>query len=241
MNNTLSFILNTLKLIIVKGLPNTLIVLFGTLIISLPLGFLCGLATYKKVPVLSQILKVLISFFRGVPLMILIFLLYSALPDVIHRAVQNAGLDIDVYKILVGDVRLCAIGICSTFTIAQLSEVFRSALLSVNSGQLEACHTVGLTTFQSYIHVIIPQALVSAIPNIGNDVVGLIKGTSLMFYMGLADIMGVAKTEGGVGYRYVESYFDVLIVYVVLCFIVQEFFVYLEKKASVYKTAGGES
>ena len=125
MNETLGFILNTLKLILVKGLPNTLIVVLGTLAVSLPLGFLCGLATYKKVPVLSQILKVLISFFRGVPLMILIFLLYSALPDVVHRAAVNAGWDVDVYKLMVGNTRLCAIGICSTFTTAQLSEVFR--------------------------------------------------------------------------------------------------------------------
>ena len=229
------FIISTFKDIILKGLPNTLIVLVGTLIISLPLGFLCGLATYKRVPVLSQILKVLISFFRGTPLMILIFLLYSALPDVVHKAVQNAGLDIDVYKIMVGNVIVCAIFICSTFTIAQLSEVFRSALSAVNAGQLEACQTVGLNSLQSYIHVIIPQALVSAIPNIGNDVVGLIKGTSLMFYMGLADIMGVAKTAGGTGYRYVESYFDVLIVFVILCYIVQEFFVWLEKRMAVFQ------
>lgn len=226
---------DTFKIIIVKGLPNTLIVLLGTLAISLPLGFLVGLVTFKRVPVLIQIFKVLISFFRGTPLMILIFLLYSALPDVINKAVKNAGLTIDVYKILVGNTRACAIFICSTFTTAQLSEVFRSALSSVSPGQMEACKTIGLNSFQSYIHVIIPQALVSAIPNIGNDVVGLIKGTSLMFYMGLADIMGVAKTEGGFGYRYVESYFDVLIVFVILCFIVQEFFVWLEKRASVYK------
>ena len=124
--------------------------------------------------------------------------------------------------------------ICSTFTISTLSEVFRSALTAVNSNQLEAAHSVGLSSIQAYIHIIIPQALVSAIPNIANDVVGLFKGTSLIFYMGVQDIMGVAKANAGVSYAYVEAYVDVLIVYVVLCFVMQKLFDLLEHRLNVY-------
>ena len=223
-----------MKEIILHGVPVSFYILFFTMLISLPLGFLIGLVRFKRVPVASQILSVLISFFRGTPLIILIFLFYSALPDTLARFVSTRGWDIPVYDILLGNIKLYAVGICSSFTTVTLSEVFRSALTAVNKNQLEAVHAVGMSTFQGYIHVIIPQALVSAIPNIGNNMVGLFKGTSMIFYMGVADIMGVAKTMAGTAYAYVEAYVDVLIVYVVLCFIMQKLFLLLEKRLSVY-------
>ena len=228
------FAKNTMKLILTQGVPVSFYILFFTLLISLPLGFLVGLARFKRVPVLSQILGVLVSFFRGTPLIVLIFLIYSAFPDFVNNLVQNMGLDIPVYDILLGNIKMYAVGICSSFTTATLSEVFRSSLTAVNPNQLEAAHSVGLSTFQAYIHIIIPQALVSAIPNIANDVVGLFKGTSLIFYMGVQDIMGVAKTQAGPAYAYVEAYVDVLIVYVVICFAMQRLFALLEKRLNVY-------
>ena len=230
----LEFAYKTMVQIILHGVPVTLYVLIGTLIISLPLGFLVGLIRFKRVRIASQVLSVLISFFRGTPLMILIFLAYSALPDVINRIVTNHGWEIDVFGLLLGNIKICAIGVCSTFTTATMSEIFRSALCAVNPNQLEAARSVGLNTFQSYTRIIIPQALVSAVPNLENNVVGLVKGTSLVFYMGVQDIMGVAKRCAGPAYMYVEAYIDVLIVYVILCYVIQQLFVLLEKKLSVY-------
>lgn len=228
------FAVKTMKLIITQGLPVSFYILFFTLLISLPLGFLVGLARFKRIPVFSQLLSVLVSFFRGTPLIVLIFLIYSAFPDFVNNLVQNMGLDIPVYDILLGNIKMYAVGICSSFTTATLSEVFRSALTAVNPNQMEAAHSVGLSTFQAYVNIIIPQALVSALPNIANDVVGLFKGTSLIFYMGVQDIMGVAKTQAGPAYAYVEAYVDVLIVYVVICFVMQRLFALLENRLNVY-------
>jgi L-cystine transport system permease protein len=229
-----SFAMDTMVKIIRQGVPISLYVLIGTLLISLPLGFLVGLIRFKRIRVVSPILSVLISFFRGTPLIILIFLAYSALPDIVNRIVVDLGWKIDVYGLLVGNVKLCAIGVCSTFTTSTMSEIFRSALCAVSANQLEAAHSVGLSSFQAYIHIIIPQALISAIPNLQNDVVGLVKGTSLIFYMGVQDIMGTAKACAGPAYMYVEAYVDVLIVYVILCYVIQKLFVLLETRMSVY-------
>ena len=141
------FAVKTMKLIITQGIPVSFYILFFTLLISLPLGFLVGLARFKRVPVLSQILGVLVSFFRGTPLIVLIFLVYSAFPDFINNLVQSMGLDIPVYDILLGNIKMYAVGICSSFTTATLSEVFRSSLTAVNPNYLDAAHSVGLSTF----------------------------------------------------------------------------------------------
>lgn len=230
----LQFAITTMRDIILHGIPVSFFILFFTVVISLPLGFLVGLVRFKRIPVASQILAVLVSFFRGTPLIVLIFLIYNAFPDLVNNFVRGMGWDVDVYGLLLGNIKVYAVVICSTFTISTLSEVFRSALTAVNSNQLEAAHSVGLSSIQAYIHIIIPQALVSAIPNIANDVVGLFKGTSLIFYMGVQDIMGVAKANAGVSYAYVEAYVDVLIVYVVLCFVMQKLFDLLEHRLNVY-------
>ena len=228
------FAVTTMQDILLHGLPISFQILLLTVVISLPLGFLVGLVRFKRVPVASQILSVLVSFFRGTPMIVLIFLIYNAFPDFVNNFVQNMGWDIDVCELLLGNIVLYAVFICCTFTISTLSEVFRSALTAVNPNQLEAAHSVGLSTLQAYLHIIIPQALVSAIPNIANDVVGLFKGTSLIFYMGVQDIMGVAKSNAGTAYAYVEAYVDVLVIYVVICFVMQKLFDLLEKRLNVY-------
>ena len=189
---------------------------------------------YKRVKVITPVFTVLISFFRGVPLMVLIFLFYNALPNTLTVLGKRYGWGIDFYNI---NQIWFATFICCTFTIAIMSEIFRSALAAVNSNQLEAAHSVGLSTFQAYVHIIIPQALVSAIPNLGNNIINLFKGTALVFYMGVLDIMGTAKTLAGLNYNYLEAYVDVFVIYVVICFIMQKIFEYLEKRLNVYNAA----
>lgn len=226
------FIVSTFKDIIIRGLPVSFEVVIFTLLISLPIGFLIGILRYKKVKVINEILVVIMSFFKGTPLIILIFLFYDAMPSLLNSMAKNFGWSINFFNI---NVMIMAVVICCSFEIAMLAEVFRSALDAVDKGQLEAAHTVGLSTFQAYIHIIIPQALVSALPNLSNEVVNLLKGTSLVFYMGVQDIMGVAKADSGAGYQYIEAYFDVFVVYVVLCFIIQKLFLLLEKRLSRYE------
>ena len=225
------FALEALGQIITKGLPISCMVVIATVIISLPLSFLVGLLRFKKGRIITPLFTVLISFFRGTPLVILIFLFFSALPDVLSNVAQARGWDINFYNI---NAKAYSIFICCTFTIAIMSEIFRSALSAVHANQLEAALSVGLNPFQAYIHVIIPQALVSAIPNLGNNIINLFKGTALLFYMGIPDIMGVAKTAAGLNYNYLEAYVDVLIVYVVVCYILQKVFEYLEHRLNVY-------
>ena len=128
-------------------------------------------------------------------------------------------------------------------TAATLSEVFRSALLTINKGQLEAGYTSGLTYAQTYRRIIIPQALTAALPNMCNATVTLIKNTSLAFMMTVKDVTAVAKIEASYGYNYLESYLDIFVIYIIICSVVQRLFKVWEKKATVFKAgkaiAGG--
>ena len=225
------FAIEAMGQIIADGLPVSCLIVLATVVISMPIAFLLGLMRFKRVKVVTQISTVLISFFRGVPLVILIFLFYSAMPDVLTKLGKEYNWGIDFYNI---NKIAFAVFICCLFTIAIMSEIFRSALAAVHANQLEAAHSVGLSSFQAYIHIIIPQALVSAIPNLGNNIINLFKGTALVFYMGVSDIMGVAKSAAGVNYNYLEAYVDVFIVYVIVCYIMQKCFELLEKKLNVY-------
>ena len=125
-------------------------------------------------------------------------------------------------------------------TTALLSEVFRSAIMSVSEGQMEAGLTIGLTKFQTNVQIIIPQALTSALPNICNLTVNLIKGTSLAFFMGIKDIMAAAKIQAAYGYNYIEAYLEVFILYIIICTIVQVAYKIFEKHVGLYRTVGEE-
>ena len=112
-----------------------------------------------------------------------------------------------------------------------LIEIFRSSLITVSKGQLEAAQSVGLTNVQAYRRIIIPQALVVALPNICTATVNLIKkATSLGYAMSLPEITLKAKVAANVGYNYVEAYIDIFLVYLIICSLTEYGFKLFEKK-----------
>ena len=102
-------------------------------------------------------------------------------------------------------------------------------------GQLEAAYSVGLTTSQAYRRIIIPQMLVSAMPNLCTATINLIKATSLGYAISLQEITLKAKVAANVGYNYLEAYIDIFIVYLILCITVEYLFKVFEKRLSRYK------
>ena len=141
--------------------------------------------------------------------------------------VKSAGIPLNVFDQVNPFWYACVIFTLNT--AALLSEVFRSAILSIPSGQMEAGLSVGLTRWQTYRKIILPQAMSVAVPSICNITVNLIKGTSLAFLMGVKDILAVAKIQASYGYNYIEAYLDVFLVYIILCTVIQLFFRYAEK------------
>ena len=130
-----------------------------------------------------------------------------------------------------------AVVVFSLNTIALLAEVFRSALLSIPKGQLEAGVSIGLTEFQTYRKVIIPQAMVVALPAVCNITVNLIKGTSLAFLMTVKDVLAIGKIAASWGYNYIEAYLDVFVVYIIVCTIIQLIYKFAEQHVGAFRAA----
>ncbi|MGG2090769.1 amino acid ABC transporter permease [Priestia aryabhattai] len=217
-----------------SGISITLLVTIVSLIIALPLGFLLAMTRINRILVIQRIAQIYVSFVRGTPIIIQIFIIYSSIPLILKAFFDKYNIQIDIYKI---NPIWYAFIIFSFSTTALLIEVFRSALGTVKKEQLEAAYSVGLTTFQAYRRIIIQQVLVVALPNLCTTTVNLIKATSLGYAMSLPEITLNAKVAANMGYNYVEAYLDIFIIYLILCMIVEYIFKVLEKRLSKYKMA----
>ena len=215
-----------------KGVPVSFAVLIVSFIIGLPLGFLLAVARFRKVKVVGPISSLYVSFMRGAPLIALIYFTYNLVPTLLSSLVRKMGWEFDVFGI---NPIIYAFIIIGLNVAALSSEVFRAGLVSVDKGQMEAAQAMGLTTWQAYRRIIIPQALVNALPNLCNLTVGTFKGTSLVFVMGVQDITAIAKSEAGLSYAYFEAYLDTFIVYLVFILIIDWLFRLAERNLKKYK------
>lgn len=226
-----TFLIDTF-FIALSGVPITLLVTIVALLIALPLGFLLALTRINQVPVLNWFSRIYVSFVRGTPIIIQIFIVYASVPLILSLFFEKYNININVYNI---NPIWYAFIVFSFSTTAILIEVFRSALSTVNKGQLEAAQSVGLSNFQAYRRIVIPQALVVALPNICTATVNLIKASSLGYAMSLQEITLKAKVAANVGYNYVEAYIDIFLVYIILCSLVEYGFKIYEKRLRRYK------
>lgn len=214
------------------GVPVALLVVIVSLSFAVPIGFFLALTRIHEIPILKQLTKVYVSFVRGTPIIIQIFVLYSSIPLILDGLFKKYNIDFPIYEI---NPLWYAFIIFTFNTAAILSEVFRSALQTVNKGQLEAAYAVGLTTVQAYVRIVLPQMLVSALPNLCTATINLIKATSLGYAISLQEITLRAKVEANLGYNYLEAYIDIFIVYLIICITVEYLFKLAEKRLSRFK------
>ncbi|GMO24110.1 MAG: amino acid ABC transporter permease [Termitinemataceae bacterium] len=207
------------------AIPVTLFITAASLLFALPAGFFMALSRIYKVKVLHQFTVVYVSFIRGTPIVLQILIVYSLLPSLINGLVKSAGLHINIFDL---NPIVYAVIVFAINTAAGAAEIFRSAILTIDNGQLEAALACGLSTTQSYIRIIIPQMFLNTLPNLCNLTVNLIKSTSLAFIMTVKDVTATAKIAASYAYNYVEAYLDILIIYIIICTVTQKLFSILE-------------
>lgn len=201
---------------VLAAIPVTLEMALVATIIGWIIGILIAVARRNKIPVVSQICAVFVSFIRGVPMVILLYVAYYALPMMIYSA---TGIDTTSIPAI-----WYAIVALSLDQAAYSSEVFRAALDSVNRGQLEAAWSVGMTTWQAMRRIVFPQALAVALPNLSGLFVGIIKGTSLAYYVGVYEITATANLLANPGLNFIEAYVITTIIYELISFICNRLF-----------------
>ena len=215
------------------GIPTTLNITFLSLAIASPIAFFMAIAKIQEVKIIKRFLSLYVSFVRGTPMVLQILIIYSLIPSLLNFLVKLLDIKINVFAI---PPIIYAYIVFTLNSIASLSECFRSALLTIHQGQLEAAKAVGMTSVQAYIRIIIPQALVVAIPNICNITVSLIKGTSLAFLMTVKDITAIAKMDAAYGYNYIEAYLVIFIIYILVCTAVQILYKGIERYFSTFRS-----
>lgn len=205
------------------GVPVTLGIMLVSIILSFFPALFLALGRHYKVKGVTSFSIIYLAFIRSTPQILLILFFYSLFPSLLNNLFKGTG--INVFNI---PPIAYAFVIFSLMTIGSLSEIIRSAILTVDKGQLEAAQAIGLTNSQAYIRIIFPQALRSALPNLCNLVINLVKGTSLVFVMTVKDITAIAKVEAAYGYQYFESYLVIFLMYILICGLIQFLFNKLE-------------
>ncbi|WP_232729882.1 amino acid ABC transporter permease [Paenibacillus phocaensis] len=215
---------------LLKFLPVSLEITFISMVAGLLMGLILAVIRIKKVPVLSQIVTVFISFIRGTPMIVQLYLTYNGIPLLLKFINEQYGTS---YNINAVPAMLFVLVTFAFNEAAYNSETIRAALQSVNKGQIEAAESLGMTYFQVLRRVILPEALVVAIPPLGNALIGLLKGTSLAFVAGVIEMTAQGKIISGSNFRFFEVYLALAIIYWVLTIIIEQVLRYLEKRFSI--------
>lgn len=207
---------------VLSAFSTTMTILFSSLGIGLAIGLLIAMAALSKKRPLNALAKIYIAFMRGIPTLVLIFLLYLGLPEVL----SNFGIDMDdVAK------QVYIIACLSLTSAANMAEMMRSAYLAVDKGQQEAAYSVGMTGFTAIRRIVFPQAFGIAIPTLGNNIIILFKETSLAFSIGVLDLLGKARILSAASYGIdrLELYIATGIIFWTICFSLERVTRILEK------------
>lgn len=212
---------------LLNKLPITLELALVAMLISLVLGLLLAIVRIKKIIVLEQLAKIFLSIIRGTPMIIQLYVAYYGVPLILQAFGADNTIIRGIPKIIYA---FMALGIYqSAFT----SETIRAAFISVNKGEIEAAHAMGMTYPQILFKIIIPEAAEVAVPGLVNSLIGLIKGTSLAFACGVIEITAQAQIISGRTYRYLEGYVALAIIYWVITIIIERLLKILEKHITI--------
>ncbi|GAB1580180.1 amino acid ABC transporter permease [Phyllobacterium phragmitis] len=208
--------------VVVKGVGITIFVTLAGFILASALGLLLALMALSGSMALRQIARFYIEIIRGVPMLVLLFYVaFVGAPALVAawnamtQPLQEAGL---MQSLQVRDISLMwrAIIALTIGYSAFLAEIFRAGIQSVDEGQVEAAEALGLTRFQRFRLVIMPQALRVILPPFGNDFVSMVKDSSLVSVLGVADITQMGKIYASGSFRFFETYSIVAYIYLLL-------------------------
>lgn len=184
------------------------------LLIGLLLGIVICLAKISTIKVLNVLATIYVEVIRNTPILVQIMIIYFALPEV--------GISFTPF--------MSAIIALSINSGAYVSEIFRSGILAIDKGQMEAGRSLGLSYFQTMKFIILPQALKNSLPALGNEFISLVKESSIVYFVGVADIMFAANTVKNATYETFGPYLIAAAIYFIITSVLSFLVKRLEKK-----------
>lgn len=205
-----------------EGLLVSLGIFAITLLFSLPLGLLVAFGRMHKNPLISGIIKIYISFMRGTPLMLQLFMVYYG-PYYIFKVSLHPG-----YR-----MTAVYIGFILNYA-AYFAEIYRSGIQAMDRGQYEAAEILGYSKMQCFFRIILPQVWKKILPSITNEVISLVKDTSLAFSISVMEMFTQAKALSSSQ----SSMFPLImagVLYYIFNFVVAFIMEQMEKKMAYYQ------
>jgi L-cystine transport system permease protein len=196
---------------LLKALPLTLAITFTAMIVGFCLALIATTFRVRRVPVISHLADLYVSYARSVPVVLQLFVAFYGLPLVVGL------LDVEDF---VSPTVAAILGL-SLYHGGYLSEVMRPAYLAVDRGQHDAADSLGYTFRQKLTRVLGPQAVHIALPGYGNSIIYLIHNVALVMYIGAADVMATAHLvmEQDYNQYQFETYVVLAVIYALLCLI----------------------
>ena len=182
------------------------------------IGMLASIANLSSFKPLRWLVRIYVDVVRGTPMLVQIFLIYFALPQIIGQRI---------------DPFIAAVTACSLNSGAYMSEIFRAGIQSINKGQMEAGLSLGLSWAQTMRYIIMPQALKAIIPPLGNEFIAMLKDSSLVSVIGFEELMRRGQLMIAKTYASAEIWTAVAIIYLVMTQVISYFIAYLERKYDI--------
>lgn len=217
--------------IIATAVPRTLLYAVTILVFGILLGAVLAWIEEKRIPVVQQIINIIRSYIRGVPLIVHLFIMRYALPDIAVPFLAIFGLTREP-----GQFPAVVIVLTTYIALEGVIEAqnIRSALYSIDSSQIDAGKSIGMNNRQLTRRIIVPQALAYAVPLFLNAFLKIIKALSLAFTVGLVEILAQAQVAAALSFSYLESYIAAALIYWILCGFLSVIFGRISRRLQYY-------
>lgn len=203
------------------GMATTIMIFVFTLLFSLPLGLVVAFGRMSQNVIIRSLAKIYISVMRGTPLMLQLLVVYFGPYYILGMSISSS------YR---------AYAVIIAFTInyaAYFAEIYRGGIESMPQGQYEAARVLGYTKSQTFFKIILPQVIKRILPSITNEVITLVKDTSLAFSIAYAEMFTIAKSLAA-SQRSMIPFIAAALFYYIFNLIVAEIMEYWEKKMNYY-------
>jgi L-cystine transport system permease protein len=226
---------------LLAALPVTFGVALGGAALGLILAVGLALVSLFRVPFLHRVVAFFVSFMRGTPLLVQLYLVSFGIPRTLHFFKVEYGLFPNLNPMVINPLCFALIGFMLHIG-AYSAATIKASVEAVGQGQFEAARSVGMIFPQIILRIILPQAIKIALPILANTFINITKGTSFLYLIGIDDIMTVARVQGMIAGSPFELYCFNALVFWVICFAIELFFGYFEKRMGISgKTLAGRS
>ncbi len=207
---------------IIKFVPDGILITFQvtieSILLALVIGLFTGLGRISKNKYINGIASLYVEIIRGIPLLVQLFYIYYALamfvniPDMLSAVI--------------------AMSVCYG---AYMGEVFRAGIQAISKGQMEAARSLGMSSTQAMVHVILPQAVRTILPPVGNEFVALLKDSSLVSILAVSDLLRRGREYASETFTYFETYTVIALVYLMITLFFSKLISIMEEKVNAGK------